>query len=195
MPKHNRYVAFLRGINVGGNKLIKMEALAAVFTAAGFQNVKTYIASGNVIFSTPATDLQKIVKKIEKLLLASFGHEVSVLLFPFAELQAIVNSNPFARSKRGDVMWFSVLLCAPSTRAAPPLESRTEKFKVVAMQERAVFIVARRKRTGWFGFPNNWVEKEFGVTASTRNWSTLQKIVSAFSQESGLVKSDGGRLS
>ena len=186
MPKQNKYVAFLRGINVGGNKLIKMEALAAAFTRAGFRNVKTYIASGNVIFSTPATDLEKLVKKIEKLLLATFGHEVAVLLFPFAELQAIVNSNPFKRTKRGDVMLFSVLLRAPSMRAMPSLESKTEKFKVVAIQDRAVFIVARRKRTGWFGFPNNWVEKEFGVTASTRNWSTLQKIVAAFSEKSGL---------
>jgi hypothetical protein len=55
----------------------------------------------------------------------------------------------------------------------------------VAIQDRAVFILARRKRTGWFGFPNNWVEKEFGVTASTRNWSTLEKIVAAFSTEIG----------
>jgi len=184
MPKQNKYVAFLRGINVGGNKLIKMEALAAVFTRAGFRNVKTYIASGNVIFSTPASNVDALAKRIEKLLLTSFGHEVSVLLFPFAELQAIVDTNPFKRTKRGDVMLFSVLLRAPSTRAKPPLESKTEKFKVVAIHDRAVFIVARRKRTGWFGFPNNWVEKEFGVTASTRNWSTLQKIVTAFSDKS-----------
>jgi hypothetical protein len=80
-------------------------------------------------------------------------------------------------------MLFTVLLRTPSTRSEPPLESKTEKFKVVAMQDRAVFILARRKKTGWFGFPNNWVEKEFGVTASTRNWSTLEKIVAAFSEE------------
>jgi hypothetical protein len=79
-------------------------------------------------------------------------------------------------------MLFSVLLRAPSTRAKPPRESKPEKFSVIAVQDRAIFIVARRKRTGWFGFPNNWVEKEFDVTASTRNWSTLQKIVAAFSE-------------
>jgi uncharacterized protein (DUF1697 family) len=183
MPGDNKYVAFLRGINVGGNKLIKMEALADAFTAAGFRNVKTYIASGNVIFSTRATDPEALVKKIEKQLLTTFGHEIAVLLFPFAELQAIVKSKPFKRTRRGDVMLFSVLLRAPSRRAKPPLESKTERFKVVAIQDRAVFIVARRKRTGWFGFPNNWVEKEFGVRASTRNWSTLEKIVAAFAEE------------
>lgn len=183
MSRDNKYVAFLRGINVGGNKLIKMEALAAAFTGAGFRNVKTYIASGNVIFSTPATDLEALVKKIERLLRTTFGHEVTVLLFPFSELQALVSRNPFKRTRRGDVMLFSVLLRTPSARAKPPLESKTEKFKVVAVHDRAIFIVARRKRTGWFGFPNNWVEKEFEVTASTRNWSTLQKIVAAFSEE------------
>jgi uncharacterized protein (DUF1697 family) len=183
MPPQQTYVAFLRGINVGGNKLIKMDALAAAFIGAGFRNVKTYIASGNVIFSTKATDVKALVKKIEQQLLSTFGHEIAVLLFPFAELQAIVADNPFKRIKRGDVMLFCVLLRAPSPRLKPPLESKTEKFKVVAMHDRAVFIRARRKKTGWFGFPNNWVEKEFGVTASTRNWSTLEKIVAAFSKK------------
>ena len=183
MPTQQTYVAFLRGINVGGNKLIKMEALAAAFTAAGFRNVRTYIASGNVIFSTKATDRKALVKKIEKQLLSTFGHEIAVLLFPFAEIQTLVADNPFKGIKRGDVMLFSVLLRAPSPRQDAPLESKTEKFKVVAIRDRAVFIVARRKKTGWFGFPNNWVEQEFGVTASTRNWGTLEKIVAAFSGE------------
>jgi uncharacterized protein (DUF1697 family) len=184
MPTQQTYVAFLRGINVGGNKLIKMDALAAAFTAAGFRNVKTYIASGNVIFSARTADLEALTKKIEKFLLRTFGHQISVLVFPLAELQAIVNSKPFKRARRGDnAMLFSVLLRTPSTCAVPPLESKTEKFKVVARQDRAVFILARRKKTGWFGFPNNWVEKEFGVTASTRNWSTLEKIVAAFSKD------------
>jgi uncharacterized protein (DUF1697 family) len=184
MPTQQTYVAFLRGINVGGNKLIKMDALAAAFTAAGFRNVKTYIASGNVIFTARTTALEALAKKIEKCLLRTFRHQISVLVFPLTELKAIVSSKPFKRAGRGDnAMLFTVLLRTPSTRSEPPLESKTEKFKVVAMQDRAVFILARRKKTGWFGFPNNWVEKEFGVTASTRNWSTLEKIVAAFSEE------------
>ena len=182
MSRDSKYVAFLRGINVGGNKLIKMGSLSAAFTAAGFRNVKTYIASGNVIFSTRASNPVILASKIEKLLLTTFGHQITVILFSFAELQEIVKSNPFKRTRRSDVMLFSVLLRAPSTRAKPPRESKPEKFSVIAVQDRAIFIVARRKRTGWFGFPNNWVEKEFDVTASTRNWSTLQKIVAAFSE-------------
>ncbi|HMH45691.1 MAG TPA: DUF1697 domain-containing protein [Pyrinomonadaceae bacterium] len=184
MTNTTRYVAFLRGINVGGNKLIKMEALAAVFRAAGFRNVRTYIASGNVIFDSRGTNTDILAKKIEKKLTTNFGHEIAVLVYSLAELEALVELNPFGRIRRGkDVMLFVVLLRDKSSRGKLPLESRTEKFKGLALVDRAAFIVARRKKTGWFGFPNNFIEKEFGVTATTRNWSTLEKILIVASDE------------
>ena len=175
---NTRYIALLRGINVGGHKLIKMEALADAFKSAGFRNVKTYIASGNVIFESGSGNVAALTRKIEKILLATFGHQISVLVFTLPEFQQIVAINPFKGLKKsGDVMLCSVLLREPSTRVSPPLESKTERFKVVGLHDRAVFIVARRKPTGWFGYPNNWVEKEFAVTGSTRNWSTLEKLL------------------
>src|ERR1041385_5029014 len=99
MPNDRRYIALLRGINVGGNKLIKMEALAAAFTAAGFRKVKTYIASGNVIFETRATDRKALTKKIEKMLTAEFGHEIAVAVFTLDELQELTATDPFAGIK------------------------------------------------------------------------------------------------
>jgi uncharacterized protein (DUF1697 family) len=65
MPKI-RYAAFLRGINVGGNKMIKMQDVAKAFESLGFSNVKTLIQSGNVIFESAPTDDEKLIKKIEK---------------------------------------------------------------------------------------------------------------------------------
>src|SRR2546430_8785408 len=179
MPENLRYVAFLRGINVGGNKLIKMEALAAAFTAAGLRNVKTYIASGNVIFDSRAKP-DALAKKIERKLLQTFGHQIAVMVFPLADLQALVKRSPFKRVKRDkDVMLFVILLRSEGPQVKLPFESRTENFKVIAIQDRAAFIVARRKKTGWFGFPNNFIEKEFAVAATTRNWSTVEKVVIA----------------
>jgi uncharacterized protein (DUF1697 family) len=174
-----RYIALLRGINVGGNKLIKMEALATAFTAVGFRKVKTFIASGNVIFETRSTDRKAITNKIEKMLTAEFGHEIAVALFTLAELQEMTSSDPFARVKPSKDVMMCVTLFSEKVSPELPLESKTERLQVVALHDRAVFIVARRKPTGWFGYPNNWIEKEFGVTGTTRNWSSLKKITAA----------------
>jgi uncharacterized protein (DUF1697 family) len=179
MPNDRRYIALLRGINVGGNKLIKMEALAAAFTAAGFRKVKTYIASGNVIFETRATDRKALTKKIEKMLTAEFGHEIAVAVFTLDELQELTATDPFAGIKPSKDVMMCVTLFNQSVPKNLPLESKTERLEIVAMHDRAAFIVARRKPTGWFGYPNNWIEKEFGVTGTTRNWSSLQKIKAA----------------
>ena len=176
MTAATRYIAFLRGINVGGNKLIKMQALAAAFSAAGFRKVRTYIASGNVVFEGSAKDRKALARKIEKMLTAEFGHEIAVALFTLEELQDLTSTNPFARIKPSKDVMMCVTLFNQAVAQDLPRESKTERLKVVAMHERAAFIVARRKPTGWFGYPNNWIEKEFGVTGTTRNWSSLQKV-------------------
>lgn len=180
MPNATRHIAFLRGINVGGNKLIKMEALAAAFTSAGFRKVRTYIASGNVIFDTRATKLASLEKKAEKQLLESFGHDIAVVIFPLTDLEKLLEHDLFARVRSGSE---AMLLVTFLKREVPdvklPLESEKENLKVIAIKKRVAFTVARRKKTGWFGFPNNFIEKELGVAATTRQWRTLEKVVAA----------------
>ena len=129
-----RYVAFLRGINVGGNKLIKMDALAAAFTSAGFRNVKTYIASGNVIFDSRATNIDVLEKKAEKKLLEVFGHNIAVVIFSLAELQALIESDVFKRiTSHADAMLLVTFLKTNVTPAKLPIESKTENLRVFAM--------------------------------------------------------------
>ena len=179
MANDRRYIAFLRGINVGGNKIIKMEALASAFTAAGFRNVKTFIASGNVFFDSRSSDRDALAKKIEKLLTATFGHEIAVALFTLPELQEMISIDHFQRIKQNKDVMLCVTLFCKSVSQDIPRESKAERLKVVGMHDRAAFILARRKPTGWFGYPNNWIEKEFGVTGTTRGWGSLQKIAAA----------------
>ena len=177
----NRYVAFLRGINVGGRKLIKMAELARIFTSAGFKNVRTYIASGNVIFESASANPNALKKKIEKSLNQALGYEVTVILRTLAELENLVARNPFKGRPEGkDVMQFVVFLASePETSIQIPLISTTEKFELFDFTDGAACIIARRKKTGWFGFPNNFVEKQFAVAGTTRNWSTVKKILQA----------------
>lgn len=174
-----RYVAFLRGINVGGKKPIKMEDLRRVFESLRFQNVRTFIASGNVIFDSAEWDRKALTKKIERALFKAFSHEVPVVLLTVSELQGIVRRNPFKRLKpSADVVMFVAFFAEkPAAKAKMPMHSDTENLEVLAVTDRAAFILCHRKKNGRFAFPNNFFEKQFEVVATTRNWTSVNKFV------------------
>lgn len=170
-----KYIALLRKVNVGGNNLIKMDALRGVFESAGFKNVRTFQQAGNVVFETAA---KNPTAKIEKLLSETFGADLRILIFTMDELARITKQDPFKRVEPGDVMLCVAFLAdQPSLKPKLPLKSTTENLELIAVKDRAAFVVARRRKTGWFGFPNNFVEKELGVTATTRQWSTIKKLI------------------
>ena len=175
------YVALLRGINVGGKKLIKMEELVSVFARSGFKNVRTFIQCGNVIFETAETDTDALAKRIGRKILKTLGHDVTVVLRTIDELNTIVKRNPFRKVEPGaDVMMCVAFLATePASKLKLPLISSTEKLEVLDIRDHAAFILCHRKKTGWFGFPNNFIEKQLGVSATTRNWTTVRKIVAA----------------
>jgi uncharacterized protein (DUF1697 family) len=169
-----KYVAFLRGINVGGKKIIKMEILRGIFEALGMSNVQTYIASGNVLFDTRARSEKALRSKLE----SGMGHEVRVALFEFPEVASIVDQDPFKGIKATPDVALFVTFLAEKPKQSPklPFVFAKENLEVIALVGRAAFIVARRKQNGMFGFPNDFIEKQFGVTGTTRNWNTVQKI-------------------
>ena len=88
------YLALLRGINVGGNNIIPMAELVQSFTRLGLANVKTLIASGNVVFQAPKTDLRKLEQTIEKRLAADFAYDAKVVVKSHAEMDAIIAGLP-----------------------------------------------------------------------------------------------------
>src|SRR5712675_1522139 len=89
------YIAMLRGINVSGHKVIKMEALRASFAALRFSNIKTYVQSGNVIFEAADSSVANLSEKIERRILRDFGFSVPVFLRTAKELEEIIKLNPF----------------------------------------------------------------------------------------------------
>ena len=166
-----KYVALLRGINVGGKNLMKMHALREAFEAAGLKKVRTFQQAGNVVFES---NLKKPLAKMENLL----NTDPRAVVFSVDELSQIVKQDPFKQIHEGDVMLCVVFLFQePATLPKLPVKSTTEKLELIRVKDRAAFVVARRKKTGWFGFPNNFVEKQLGVTATTRQWSTVKKLV------------------
>ena len=175
------YVAFLRAINVAGQKLIKMQELVRILSAAGFRNVRTYIQSGNVIFDSASANSAAVRRKLERTLEKAFGYRVTVVLRTLPELQRLIRREPFKTvTTESDVMLFVVLLADdPKTKPKLPLISEKENLTVIEVQDGAAFVVARRKENGRSGFPNAFVEKTLGVSATTRNWNTVTKILGA----------------
>lgn len=166
-----KYVALLRKVNVGGKNLMRMDTLRTAFEAAGLKNVRTFQQAGNVVFES---NLKNPLAKIEKLL----NTDLKAVVFTVDELAQIAKQDPFKRVATIDVMLCVVFLFdEPTKKLKLPLISTADKLELIAIRDRAAFVVARRKQTGWFGFPNNFVEKQLGVTATTRQWSTLKKLI------------------
>jgi uncharacterized protein (DUF1697 family) len=183
------YIAFLRGINVGGNRLIKMQELVRIFNAVGCKNVRTYQQAGNVIFDSRTASRKSLTKKIEAALEAGLGYRVPIIVRSVAELRQTINRAPFKNlEKSKDVMLLAVFLAEdPNPKPALPFTSTTQNVEVFDVAAGVAFCVARRKKNGWFGFPNGVVEKAFKVVATTRQWSTVQNVVKAAEAETALI--------
>ena len=142
------YVAFLRGINVGGKRLIKMEDLRRVVESIGLKNVRTFIASGNVLFETSQTNRDALARKIEKTLLTAFGHDVPVVLQTIDELKDLLRTGPFKKIKPSTDVMLCVTLLVAEPKAGPklPFQSEKENLEVLAIKNHAAFILCRRKK-------------------------------------------------
>jgi uncharacterized protein (DUF1697 family) len=172
-----RYVAFLRGINLGKRRM-KMETLAAIFVDAGFADVRTVIASGNVLFSSEQTDVAQLGAVIEAALASVLGYEVKVALRTIDELRALVGRDPFKAINPDEAKCDVVFLAQPPTDCPPlPAHFPGEHFSVLDVQGADVFIVRHKRPDGLgYGGDSNYVDRTFGRGATVRNWNTVVKI-------------------
>lgn len=170
-----RYAAFLRAINVGGTKIIKMEALRRMFEALGFTNVATYIQSGNVIFE--AVEADDLRTQIESQIQQTFGFEVETFLRSMDEVRAIVKKSPFEQQGE-ETLFIHLLQTAPSARSGQALLALSTQTDEFAVQGREVYWLRRDR--GKSPFDNNRIEKTLGMSATARNLNTMTKIVEKY---------------
>jgi uncharacterized protein (DUF1697 family) len=119
----SRYVALLRGINVGGKNLIKMTALKACFEEHGFRHVATFIQSGNVLFETAGAGTAQLVAQIEGILAAAFRYPASIVLRSQRQMRDIVARAPTGFGTRPDRYRYNVIFLKESLRAATAIKS------------------------------------------------------------------------
>jgi uncharacterized protein (DUF1697 family) len=175
MPTH---VAFLRAINVAGHGAVRMTDLRRFFERAGAADVRTVIQSGNVVFAAPSRDVAGILRRVRKALVGSESGAPAIMVRRMDEIEALVAREPFAGYQKTGRIKFYVAFLATALRRTPqlPIALPKEELEAIAIAGRDVFIVSRLKPSGFFGFPNNFIEDALGVSATTRNWSTVTAI-------------------
>lgn len=174
-----KYIVFLRGINVGGRRKIKMADLRALLTDNGFENVKTYIQSGNVFLEySAAVSVSKITSTIASIIFEKYGFDVKVVVKTVDNIQTITDEMPQ-----------SVLSDLPLNRVfAMLLDVIPEPKKVenLLQQDFSPEVIVINKDVVYFSCPdgisksklnNNFIEKKLGVSGTTRNYKTIKKLL------------------
>jgi uncharacterized protein (DUF1697 family) len=171
-----RFVALLRGINVGGKNKLPMQDLAATFAAAGCASVRTYIQSGNVVFEAPRAIAKTLPDTIASQIAARFGYKTPVVLRSATELARVVVTNPFLK-EAVDVEALHVLFLSsqPTPAQVKSLDPDRSPADAYVVQGREVFLylpngVARSKLT------NAYFDARLGTTSTGRNWRTVTRL-------------------
>lgn len=174
----NRHVALLRGINVGGNNLIKMAALKQSFSDMGFSDVETYIASGNVIFTAKPAQRAKLVKTIEAGLDRAFGYASRVVVVSGDELALVVEEAPAGFGKDPKKYRYDVLF------VKEPLVAR-EALKLVPVKEGVDVAVAGKHALYFRRLVSKATQSKLSRIVqlsiyrdiTIRNWNTTTKLL------------------
>jgi uncharacterized protein (DUF1697 family) len=167
-----RQIALLRGINVGGSKKVAMATLREVFEALGHSDVKTYVNSGNVVFSGPKTTAKKVERAIEE----EFGFDVAVVLRSRDELAAVVEADPFAGVADNPsryLVLFSGGGAIDAAKAEGAEGGEGERFAIVGA-EAYLWLPGGFQKSPLLKSLN---EKRLGVTLTGRNWRTVEKLL------------------
>jgi len=173
-----RYVALLRGINVGGNNIIKMTALKACFEKQGFADVVTYIQSGNVLFTASASGAAKLAVAIEAALAATFNYKASIVLRSQAEMRAIVAGAPAGFGTRPDKFRYDVIfLKAPLTAAAALEDMPMKPGGDQAHAGRGVLYFSRLIAKATASRLGKVVAMAMYKNMTIRNWNTTTKLL------------------
>jgi uncharacterized protein (DUF1697 family) len=174
----NMYVALLRGINVSGKKIVKMEQLKGIFESLQFEHVKTYIQSGNVSFAAAEDSSRLICDLIEKELEKVLGFNVPVIIRTLEELEDSVKNNPFGAAESSEKDGYTTFLSSvPVDKAMEKIAAYPSDTDELRILNREVYLLCPAKGYGNTIYSNTFLEKKLGVSATTRNWKTVAAII------------------
>ena len=179
MTATSRYIGLLRGINVSGQRSVRMEDLRSLFEKLGYSDVSSYIQSGNIFFSaSPKSDDTSMAQTIEKAITTQFSFDVPVIIRSQEEMKHILAENPLLKEKgiQSEYLHVTFLQDGPSRQkisAISTLDFNPDKF-VIAGREAYLYCPGGYGRTK---INNTFFENRLKVKTTTRNWKTVIKLV------------------
>lgn len=150
-----------------------MDNLQKVFEKFGFSDVRTLIASGNVLFDTETIDEEILREDIEEALLKQFGFTIPVILRTKDEIEILVKNDPFANVEIEQGARLQITFFAEEIDGKAPIEKEGFVIVYVGKREVASVVALSGKTTDLMAF----VDKTFGKNSTTRNWNTVQKLL------------------
>ncbi len=172
------YIAILRGINVGGHKSIKMDALKKLFEKVHFENIQTYIQSGNVLFSTNEKNAGQFPSIISEQIEKEYSFSVPIVVLTKEAMEIVINNNPFLNDERKDEKFMHVTYLSekPLDFNWDDIEIKAQISEEIKLVDKLVYIYcpggyAKTKLN------NNFLESKLKVTATTRNWKTSVELL------------------
>jgi len=172
------YIALLRGINVGGRKKIRMADLKLLLEALGYENIITYIQSGNVVFKSNEANVHMLENQIEEAILKSYDFDVKVLVKNRLYLEKIVDQNPYTDSKDlgENKIYFVLLKEIPEIDLVSNLQNMKFENEQFIISNECIYLrcglgAGKAKCT------NNFIENKLKISATSRNYRTMQKLL------------------
>ncbi|MDQ4141433.1 MAG: DUF1697 domain-containing protein [Bacteroidota bacterium] len=171
------YFALLRGINVSGQKMMKMSDLLDLFKGLHFKNARTYVQSGNVVFQAENQNIASLQEQIATAITEKFQFSVPVLVKNQTEWSWILQNNPFVNERNEDSTKLHVTLLAGEPNAAiiakiDPAQYVPDEFRIVGN----IIYLYCPNGYGRTKLHNNFFESKFKLAATTRNWKTVQEL-------------------
>ena len=172
-----KFIAILRGINVGGKRKLPMAELRALFAEIGYEDIQTYIQSGNVIFSTQEIHLESIAQSISEKIKERFEYDVPVIVRTIEEWKEVISLNSFLKTEDTDIekLHLTFLAETPDSDHLEKIKSydySPDQFKIIGKHVFLSCEIPYHKTK----LTNNFFESKLKVSATTRNWKTVLKL-------------------
>lgn len=175
------HLALLRGINVSGHNMIKMEVLKTLLEKAGFQNVQTYIQSGNIFVDSDEAHGASVGFKIKQEIFKELGLEVPVVVIGKEDLEACLKNNPYLKEKDCDTKKLYVAFISKELSNGALNDLKISQFKPdeAAIDASRIYI-KYAVGAGKTRLDQKYIEKKLNVVATIRNWNTVTTLLEMF---------------
>lgn len=178
------HLALLRGINVSGHNMIKMDDLKGLLERMGFHNVRTYIQSGNVFVDSEEEHGATVGFRIKQEIFKEWGYDVPIIVVTKEDLEACQNNNPYLKEKDVDTkkLYFTFISKELSENSIHDLKMSQVKPDEAVIDKNRIY-VKYAVGAGKTRFDQKYIEKKLNVTATMRNFNTVTKLLEMYNQQ------------